>query len=71
MPAKTQQDLLTEELMSQPKTTKEKIRLPGIEVLHQKSKEEISEVLTMVLKSRANIIGLNWVIGSHIEVTLD
>ena len=71
MPAKTQQDLVTEDLMSQPRVSKEKIRLPGIETLHLKSKEEIAEVLTMVLKSRTNIVGLNWVLGSHIEVTLD
>lgn len=71
MPAKTQQDLVDEELLSVPKETKQILKLPGIKELHQKSKEEIAETLTMVLKSRANIIGLNWVVGSHIELTLE
>lgn len=71
MPAKTQQDLVNEDLLSQPRITKEILRLPGIKELHLRSKEEIAETLTMVLKSRANIVGFNWVVGSHIELTLD
>lgn len=71
MPAKTQSDLVNEELLSQPKVTQEVLRLPGINTLHQKSKEEIAETLTMVLKSRANIIGLNWIVGEKIVLTLD
>ena len=71
MPAKTQQDLVNEDLLSQPRVTKEVLRLPGIKELHQKSKEDIAETLTMVLKSRANIIGLNWVVGESITLTLE
>lgn len=71
MPPKTQTDLVNEDLLMQPKVTSEVLRLPGIDVLHQKTKEEIAEVLTMVLKSRSNIVGLNWVVGKHIELTLE
>ena len=71
MPARTQSDLVTEELLSQPRTTKEKLRLPGIEKLHTKTKEEIAETLAMVLKSRPNIVQLDYVVGKWIEVTLE
>jgi hypothetical protein len=71
MPARTQQDLVNEELLTRPRVTKELLKLPGITTLHTKSKEEIAETLTMVLKSRANIVGMNWVIGQYIELTLD
>ena len=71
MPARTQQDLVNEELLSQDRVTIEKLKLPGITTLHTKSKEEIAETLAMVLKSRANIVGMNWVLGKYIELTLE
>lgn len=71
MPAKTQQDLVNEEFFAQPRNTRESLKLPGITTLHQKSKEEIAETLAMVLKSRTNIVGLNWIVGKEIVLTLE
>ena len=70
MAHRTQNDLLQEEVMSQPVVSKENVKLPGIEVLHTKTKEEIAEVLAMILKSRGNIVSMNYVLGKSIELTL-
>ena len=53
-----------------PDTITEKIRIPGIETLHEKEADEIAEVLSIVLRSRAHIKELRYIVGEHIELTI-
>lgn len=53
-----------------PETTTEKVRVPGIETLHEKPADEIAEVLALVLRSRSNVVAIKYELGSHIELTL-
>ena len=70
MPKRTQVDHVEEELMKMPQPSKvNNVVIPGIKVLHQKSVNDIAEVLAMVIKSASNIQELKYVIGSHIEIT--
>lgn len=50
----------------------DKVKVPGLEFLHTKSKAEIAEVLTTVLKSRQNIKKFSWELGKpFIEVVYE
>lgn len=69
--AKTQQEQLDNELATQRKVVTERLQLPGIETLHEKSKDEIASVLTNLLKSKAGMISLKFVIGEAIEIEYD
>lgn len=70
MRQKTQADLVQEELASiEPVDRTDKLVLPGIETLHLKPTIEIAEVLANVLRSRPNITRMDFIIGSHIELT--
>ncbi len=70
MRKKTQADHVTEEMAGlQPQESVQKVVVPGIETLHQKSVNEIAEVLANVLRSAPNIIRVVYVTGSHIELT--
>lgn len=66
---KTQQDIVNDELATQVNEVTEKLALPGIEELHKKSKEEVASVLANLLKSRAGVKRLEYVVGSHVELT--
>lgn len=70
MPALTQADLVAEEQLKEERVTSEKIRIPGVESLHLKNRDEIAEVLVNVLKSRAGIKEIKYVVGKYIEVIL-
>lgn len=67
---KTQADIVSESMGIAPAETVERIHLPGINALHVKTKEEIAEALSNVLKSRNNIKALRYVVGEYIELTL-
>lgn len=70
MKKKTQADHVVEEMAGlQPKESVQRVVVPGIELLHQKPINEIAEVLANVLRSAPNIVRLDYVIGSHIELT--
>lgn len=47
---------------------KEELTTPGIKELHLRSKDEIAEVLTQILKSRRDIVGLHWRFGEKFEL---
>ena len=49
---RTQQDHVTEELGVQPEYDVEEIRSPGIAKLHEKSVQDMGEILAIALKSR-------------------
>lgn len=70
---RTQSDIVKKQLGDHASTrmtsVTEKVRPPGIEKLHLQSKEDIAIALANVLKSRANITGLNYIIGQYIEIT--
>lgn len=45
------------------------VKVPGILVLGQKSREEIAEVLTGLLEYKAGVVGFEWLVGDdHIDV---
>jgi hypothetical protein len=67
--ATNQTQLMNDKLMTQNMSVTEKLRLPGIETLHERSAADIGSALANVIKSRSGIISLNFVVGSHIEIT--
>jgi predicted transcriptional regulator len=69
--AKTQNELVEQELQTNTKDVTETVRLPGIATLHTRPSEEIAVVLTNLIKSRSGIKALKFVVGSHIELTFD
>ena len=68
---RTQDEIVKQALAeeSQPATITEKLGLPGIQELHTRSKSEIAEVLTTVLKARKGLLSFTYTIGKDIEVT--
>jgi len=66
---KTQSDIVKKEEPMVPIIEKEKLRIPGIKTLHTEPAQHIAEVLAMVIRSRAHILELNWVLGDYIELT--
>lgn len=54
----------------QTQETTNKLVVPGIKTLHQKSVAEIAEVLAGVLKSQSNIVRFEYVVGSHFNLTI-
>lgn len=66
---KTQADIVAQDQMLMEKEVTENLRLPGLDRLHTKSKEEIAEVLVNILKSRQNITRIDWVLGGPMRVT--
>lgn len=74
MHQKTQQDIVNQMKMEEETTLgeqqfKRKVAVPGIQTLHQKSADEIAEVLTNVLRSQPDITEIRWVVGEFIELT--
>lgn len=69
--ANSQQEEIENELASRQKVVKEKLRLPGIEKLHLKSKEDIGAILANVIKSRSGVVSIKFVIGEYIELEYD
>ena len=70
MRIKTQADLVEEELGSRPQENTVTLTIPGIKTLHQKPTAEIAEVLANVLRSRSGITKIEYVLGSHIKLTV-
>ena len=68
---KTQDDIVRDELGYQPTEEVRKVRLPGIESLHQRPINEIGEVLANVLRMEANVKEMRFVVGKYIELTID
>ena len=66
-----QTDLLKEQLQSQNQEFTEKLKVPGIETLHQRPAAEIGAVLANIIKSRAGVTSLSYVMGSHVEITFN
>ena len=66
---RTQDDIVKHDQGFQPQEVTDRVTIPGIELLHEKSTDEIAEVLTMVLRSRPNIRRFTYVVGSHFEIT--
>jgi len=67
-----QSDLVRKSQIDDPmfaQTFTEKLTPPGVQTLHTKSREEISEVIANILKSRAGIISFYYAVGSHFEIT--
>lgn len=67
---KNQADIVAFGQEALPSEYTEKVSLPGITTLHQRSKEEIAEALANLLKSKNNIKALRYIIGESIELTL-
>jgi len=68
MQKKSQADHVTEELGIQSQYDREKVSLPGIKTLHEKSTTEIAESLAIILKSRMGIVEMNYKVGEFIEL---
>jgi len=67
---KTQQDIIANDIAYTPEQTTIRVVVPGIQSLHTKSSEEIADVLSNVLRSRSNVIEIKYVLGKHIELTI-
>jgi hypothetical protein len=68
---RNQDDLVKQFLATEPKVITEKLKMPGIETLHQKRVEEIAETLAIVLKSKAKILEMKYRVGEYLEVTYE
>ena len=68
MQLKSQADHVTQEMGVQSQYDREKISLPGIKTLHEKSTTEIAESLAIILKSRMGIVEVNYRVGEYIEL---
>lgn len=67
--SKTQEDLVVNSVPYSPEQTTVKVAVPGIQLLHTKSTEEIAEVLSNVIRSRSNVVEIKYVLGEYIELT--
>lgn len=47
---------------------RDKLRIPGLEILHTKPFDEQAETLVNILKSRKGIREIRWVLGEFIEI---
>jgi hypothetical protein len=67
---KTQADLIREKSRDEETVATEKLRLPGIETLHLRTREEVAEVFAnVVLRARKDMMEVKWVLGQYIEIT--
>lgn len=66
---KTQKDIVEAEKSKDQAYDSEIVTIPGIKELHNKTTSEIAEVLAVVLKSRANIKSITYVLGEHVKVS--
>lgn len=67
---KTQADIVRERSVDEPDVVTERLRLPGVELLHTRPREEVAEVLAgIVLKAKKDIVELRWLLGQYIELT--
>lgn len=69
---KTQGDIVKADtkLAGLGETVTDEVRIPGMEKLHEKTKEEIATTLAVVMKSRPGIQGIQWSVGDpYIRVT--
>ncbi len=67
--ARDQGDLVRQSMGYQPEHIVESVGVPGVENLHEYSKEEIADVLTNILKARANEVSIKYTVGKGVEVT--
>ena len=68
MQKRTQEDHVVEELGVQPEYDIERVSVPGVNKLHEKSTQEIGEVLALVLKSRPGVVELHYKVGEFVEI---
>jgi len=66
---KNQEDIVAADGGIAPEVVKEKVRIPGIETLHEQPSDEIGEVLAMILRSRAHVKEVRYVVGEYVELT--
>lgn len=66
---KNQTEVLEQALNNTDNMITEVVKLPGIATLHTRPTDEIATVLANLLKSKATMVSMNFVIGSHIEIT--
>jgi hypothetical protein len=65
---KTQADHVFEDQLNVKKETRARIRVPGIESLHQRPAAELAAMLTTIIKSQGELKELHYVVGEYIEV---
>lgn len=65
----TQSDIVRDKRGFVEDTITEKVRVPGVETLHQRPADEIAEILANVLRSRPSVTEVRYVVGDCIEVT--
>jgi hypothetical protein len=68
MRVNTQQDTVNSELSAQEAERSEILRVPGIETLHTKGAEELASVLANIIKSRAGLVSVEYVVGKHLKL---
>ena len=51
--------------------TKVRVPIPGIQILHSRSSEEIGEVLSKLIHSQTNLVEIKLALGKYIELTID
>jgi len=71
MRPKTQDDIVREDKGYKPAEEVRRVLIPGIEQLHTRPLNEIAEALANVLRSERGIKQITYVIGKHIELTVD
>jgi hypothetical protein len=69
MAKKNQADHVREETGFVPVSVTERIVIPGLQTLHNKTADEIGQALGLILKSRSNITEIRYKIGEFIELT--
>lgn len=67
---KTQGDIVKQDMGVQPEEIRTKVNVPDVKKLHTLPSADIAEVLTMVLKSQANIVEVKYRVGEFIEVSV-
>ena len=66
---KNQADHVTEEMGFKATQVTERVVIPGLQSLHNKTAEEIGAALALILKARSNVIEVKYRLGEFIELT--
>ena len=67
---KNQEEIVKNDLLKEPQLIKDRLDLPGLKEMHKGSVNDLAQIIAMVLKSRSNIVKLEYVVGDYIEITL-
>jgi len=67
--AKNQAELVLESTDYKPEFVTTRVKIPGIETLHNRTRQEIAEVLANVMKTQQDITEIKYVLGKYIEIT--